>query len=219
MVICIIKKAAWKGSLNRKKEWKVIGEFEFQLKYRHDKLVEWEHFPICRIDLFFAFSETKHFVLWKKLRTKESNLHLHRVVFAIPFDLFYSFASADRCTAAIDFNYFHLRYFYRFPWARNQMMNVLSPVKRTHEIYDSNFFMIMKFGNGEGFKQRIEYHLKCCFRRDHKKRCKYNVLRKTFRSVRWRFFSHVQTSYSHFISRMTLVDKGGNMCPLLAWHV
>lgn len=25
--------------------------------------------------------------------------------------------------------------------------------------------------------------------------------------------------YSHFISNITLLDKGGNICPLLAWHV
>lgn len=91
------------------------------------------------LDNFFAFLESL-FVRRKSLKQwgKKSIYHLK------PFcDFFWSRLPFLSCrqvlSAAIDFNYFHLRYFYRSSSMRAPMMNVLSPIKNiyTKWIYDT----------------------------------------------------------------------------------
>lgn len=82
----------------------------------------------------------KHSV--EQQRKIQSSISSHYFV-AISFDLVYPFFHADRCSTAIDFNYFHSRYFYRF-LVRTRMMNVLSPIKT----YTRNKFMISFYYSG-----------------------------------------------------------------------
>lgn len=88
------------------------------------------------------------------------------------------------------------------------MMNVRSPIKK----YTRNKFMMpfftRKFGIGKCFKSLDQISFKVLFATRRQKSVKITCRKK--------FFFAAPAIYSHFISKMTLFDKGGNMCPLLA---
>lgn len=107
--------------------------------------------------------------------------------------------------------------------ARSPMMNVLSPIKYKHEMnLWSHLFRSRLAGCYEIRHPRWLWK--------HSYRITFKVLlfdtprtapksKKICRVAKVYLSAPNKRFYSHFISRMTLVDSGGNICPLLAWHV